>query len=236
MISERIIALHGFLGRPRDFDFCTNEFTSFQALDYLETPQLRPLAVGLQRWGENFFSSYSIPENISVVAYSLGGRLALSALQAQPERIDRLALLAAQFYFPEDEKPARKVWDQNWAERFLSSEDFQDLLKEWNALPIFKGSQAEPTRIESDYDRKVLAEILVKWSPAVQPDYTELLRQRQKPTLFLYGEYDQRYKNLSQRLVGSSVVIQKVPKAGHRLWCDQPDYVRDVLKEFLGPA
>jgi 2-succinyl-6-hydroxy-2,4-cyclohexadiene-1-carboxylate synthase len=233
-MSDRLIfALHGFLGRPQDFSFCASDYSSFRALDYLQQPKLSPENSSLGTWGENFWSTHTSLKPVDLVGYSLGGRLALSAAQAGPEKVDRLALLAAQFYFPEDEKPARKIWDEKWAQRFLGSEDFQTIMQDWNLLPIFKGSQAEPQRSESDYDRKILAEILTRWSPAKQDDYTDFLRQRTKPTLFLYGEYDQGYKKLSQRLHGSSVIVMEIPKAGHRLWCDQPEIVRHILKDFL---
>lgn len=233
-MSERsIFALHGFLGRPRDFQFCAGDYSSFHALDYLANPVLSPNQSTLSTWGSQFWKSFPLATPVDFLGYSLGGRLALSAVQARPEKVDRLALLAAQFYFPEDEKSARKIWDEKWAQRFLGEEDFVTIIRDWNSLPIFSGSQAEPDRKDSDYDRRTLVEILRSWSPAMQDDYTEFLRQRKKPTLFLYGEFDQRYKKLSQRLAGSPVTVLEIPNAGHRLWCDQPAKVRKILKEFL---
>lgn len=225
------IGLHGFLGRPQDLQLIRPQLESW---DYLRMTGLGP-ETSLQDWGLAFWNQKTVAavkEPIHLVGYSLGGRLALSAFQRSPERVKKLVLLAAQFYFPDDEKPARKVWDSQWAMRFRS-EEWGKVVSAWNTLPIFDGSQAEPERRESDFDRQTLANILEKWSPALQLDYTRTLNQSSIPVLFVVGEQDRRYMKLKERLTGSHIQVAVVPKAGHRVWCDQPGVVRDLVGRFL---
>jgi 2-succinyl-6-hydroxy-2,4-cyclohexadiene-1-carboxylate synthase len=230
MISR--FCLHGFLGRPSDFGFLSQTHV---ALDYLSVSDLSPMQCDLQSWGEAFWkhleSQTLINQNadpIELVGYSLGGRLALSAFAARPEKVSKLILLSTQFYFPKDEVASRKIWDQQWANRFLS-EPFTSVVTDWNRLPIFNGSRSEPERIEQDYSKKVLAKILTDWSPAIQPDYTQTLIDAKVPVLNLIGQHDDRYQKLSKRLQGSAIQTRTIKDSGHRIWCDQPVEVNQQI-------
>ncbi|MFN7263093.1 MAG: alpha/beta fold hydrolase [Pseudobdellovibrionaceae bacterium] len=225
------IGLHGFLGDPQDLRLIRPDLKCW---DYLKMTDLGP-ATSLEDWGRAFWNqqTFSAVQNpIHLVGYSLGGRLALSAFHHSPQRVKKLVLLAAQFYFPEEERAARKIWDSQWAARFRN-EEWEKVVSAWNSLPIFEGSQAEPERREADFDREVLALILEKWSPASQQDYTAILNNSSVPVLFVVGEYDRRYMKLKDRLTGSNIQISVVPKAGHRVWYDQPGVVRDLVGRFL---
>jgi hypothetical protein len=82
----------------------------------------------------------------------MGGRLALRVLNGY----ERAVLVSTRVSAPEPGRP-------DWPARF-ESEDWETLLRDWNAQPIF-GGHVMP-RQERDFDRRELVRQLREWAPA----------------------------------------------------------------------
>lgn len=231
-----ISALHGFLGRPQDFDGLGLQLN---CIDYLKTRELSPTH-DFKIWGGNlnqFVQAQNRTETKRLlVGYSLGGRLALHAVRQNPQFWSGLVLISTNPGIPLKERASRLASDQLWAQKFETM-NFSKVLEQWNAQPIFQGGHNEPIRQESDYNRRLLAGCLTQWSIGLQDDFHEFLRTTNVPVAYISGEKDLKYIDIGQRLKKANSQIQTFPVAdsGHRVLFDQPQILGSLISQFAGP-
>jgi 2-succinyl-6-hydroxy-2,4-cyclohexadiene-1-carboxylate synthase len=199
-----ITCLHGFLGNPRDWDFLRD--AGFE----IETPPLD-----------------AIPDRGDILlAYSLGGRLALQALLAGATY--KRAILVSTALGIEDEalRAARRISDERWAQRF-DSEDFAAVMRDWNAQPVLAGPSLPRTR--NDYDARGLRE----WSSgALLPPVASRLPELKIPTLWIAGARDTKYVAEAHRAasIAPNARVEIVNDAGHRVPWEQPSAFIAILR------
>lgn len=190
-----ITCLHGFLGLPSDWNFLRDAGFA------IETPALD-----------------SIPrEGDVLLGYSLGGRLALQALLGGA-KYRQLVIVSARV---SNAEPARREWDERWAQRF-ETEEWSSLMTAWNAQPLFLGRSM--TRNEHDFDRSALARMIREWSPAVLPSVVSRLPEITIPVLYIAGELDTKYVGEGMRAVAllPNAEMWVCPGAAHRVPWEQP--------------
>lgn len=242
VLELKTIALHGFLGRASDWEPVQDAAKMpIEALAYTETAGLRPQDTDLASWGRAFITwlDRTTPQERPVLlGYSQGGRLALSAFRADPERFAGLVLLSTNPGFAEDDlksREARVKHDESWARRF-EQDPWSVLMKDWNSQSVFAGGGVEPERPESSQARENAASSLRSWSLAKQPDQRDLIRKFSDRILLVSGERDPKYRELAESTLTSSergLSLRTVPMAGHRLLFDAPREIGILLREFL---
>lgn len=205
-----VFVLHGFLGLPTDWGFG-------KEVNYFHTPTLDP-SVDLDTWGENFCTfakKHSQSFKRVLVGYSLGGRLALHALKADPKMWTKVVLLSTHLgLVAAKDQEERILSDEIWAKRF-ETEDWKTLMAAWNSQEIFQNSW-EPSRFEEDFDRNKLAAALRMWSLGRQRDFRPFLSKIETPWVSLTGQNDPRFTQLWKQFAGPTQHLV-VPGAGHRL-------------------
>jgi 2-succinyl-6-hydroxy-2,4-cyclohexadiene-1-carboxylate synthase len=206
-----IVALHGFLGTPRDWDFLRD--AGF--------PVVTPSVSEGPGWPGG-------AQDV-ILGYSMGGRLALQVLL--DGATFKKAVLISTRVTPSEE--GRKERDEKWAQRF-ERDDWETLMRDWDAQPLF-GGHSMPRR-EEDFDRRELARQLREWSPAVLPPALPRLHELRIPTLWIAGARDAKYVAEAElagaRVPGAAVEI--VEGAAHRVPWERPDAFLAVLRRFLG--
>lgn len=226
-------------------------------VDYFHIPELNP-TVPLLNWGQQFWQWYQHHYGQApcvLVGYSLGGRLVLEALKnkqnppdynrsedrAQGNGLKACIFIAAGFGMKsagsdlqlDPAIQSRRANDHKWSEKFLSQK-FSSVVNEWNQQSVFAGSQIEPERVESDYDRKLLSLALTQWSQVEQENSVEFLLQDPIPKLWVVGQNDKKYFEQSQQLQASSNIENIViPNSGHRVILDQPQLLKQQIQLFL---
>ncbi|MBV8517841.1 MAG: alpha/beta fold hydrolase [Acidobacteria bacterium] len=160
-----------------------------------------------------------------LIGYSMGGRLALRALETQ--RVAKAVIVSAGLNAPDDERVRR---DEEWARRF-ETDAWPSLMRDWNAQPVFGGHVVE--RREEDYDRRELARMLRESSPAVLPP--PRLESIETPLLWIAGARDAKYVDVAQRAVARlpHAELWVCPDAGHRVPWEQPERFVARLRTFL---
>ena len=201
-----IVALHGFLGRPTDWDFLRDAGLEVDARELDDIP----------RSGD------------TILGYSMGGRLALHAL-LDGARYRRAIIVSAGLGIESAaERAKRREADEQWARRF-ESEDWETLMRDWNAQPLFGGHIR--VRAERDFDRPTVIKALRTYSPAVLPPLAPRLKEIAIPVLWIAGERDERYVTEGQRAVSllPNGELQICPGAAHRVPWEKPLwFVRQV--------
>ncbi len=243
-----IFALHGFLGLPSDFEKVQKYFEGLEpqvdwfSVDYLRRRELSAENT-LSTWGENFNQfvqsltlapASSLPQRW-LVGYSQGGRLALHALQQNPQMWKGAILLSTALGLPELERKDRQISDQKWATDFLN-DPFDQTVARWNAQAVFKGSTAPvPLRKENDFNRRQLVNCLTNWSVAQHPSFLPFLKSTPLKIRYLAGENDRKYIEMGRVLERQAPKIStmRIPNAGHRLIFDQPEEVANQIQKLL---
>lgn len=221
-ISSDILFFHGFWGQPSDWDFLKKHGfdKSYNALNYTAEDLLGPQNF-LSDWGQNFIAwkqqNYG-SQKIKAVGYSQGGRLLLQALAAAPEHFDQVVLISSHpglLDFPEKEQRLQN--DRQWAKKFRTQE-WNSLQREWDTQGVFKPNQ-NPTRVEKNFDREVLALCLENWSLAHQQNFRSLIKSQSDKVRIILGSEDSKYVKLYSEFYQD---FKMEKGAAHRVPFDQP--------------
>lgn len=218
-----ILALHGNLGTPEDWnlpglpDIHTIDLWDHVDLDFHEfaSELAGPLSDGL--------------EKPILAGYSLGGRLALHALAAFPDRWSGAVIVSAHpgLCCIED-RIVRRSSDVIWAERARTMK-WSTFLDQWNAQPVF--GQVTPVlraRQESlEARRAAIATAFEIWSLGRQDDLRNRLGRFAGPIVWITGENDVRFTRLGAEMAAVFPDFRHVvvPGAGHRVLEDAAEAV-----------
>lgn len=243
--TTRIVAIHGFLGLPSDWDALKAAVIKvapnidFQTVDLFSaqpTLQATLKEKNMTEWAKKFNrlqKNKHVERNI-LLGYSLGGRLALQAAFDKPGLWDEVALVSAHpGTISEEDRHRRRLADNDWAEKFLNL-PWNDVVRLWNGQPVFIGSE-EPKRLEQEFNRDSLAAALVNWSLAEQ-DFVAGKIVPLKPKLHWFaGDKDRKFIDLFQNLKVDGFVedINVVKGASHRVIFDNPEELARLLVQRL---
>ncbi len=249
MERVNLIFLHGFLGRPKDWNL---------TIDFLKAgrPQIEVISVDLfhdellnphtplSEWGDTF--GKWLQKNVDrtsrniLVGYSLGGRLALHALEKNANLLERVVIVSANTGFRDQlsdfdsdsqERKDRWIHDANWAELFLKA-PWTDVVKNWNSQPVFGSANKEPVRIEGDYSRESLGLALTNWSLAQQKDFRSVVEKNLNKVSWLVGDQDEKYisiaRTLEQDIPGFHFDV--IRGSSHRILFDEPRLLAEKIK------
>jgi 2-succinyl-6-hydroxy-2,4-cyclohexadiene-1-carboxylate synthase len=205
-----IVALHGFLGLPSDWDFL--RAAGFE----VTTPPLDDIP----------------PEGEILLGYSMGGRLALHALLAGARYRRAIIVSAGLGIEAERDRAERRIADDGWARRF-QCDQWNALMRDWDAQSIFGGHRMP--RDEDVFDRKALASALCRWSPAALPPLAPRLPEIDVPVLWITGERDPKYTAEGRRAISllPNSDLWICPGAAHRVPWEQPEAFIERLRALL---
>ncbi len=245
--------LHGFLGSAQDWEslFSTEASAEFQSIRYnffspdsvsnqagvaVAEPGLDLEALG--RWVNQRARLFNAPGSIRVLlGYSLGGRVAMHALAADPQLWQAAVLVSANPGLPESDAQGRKIRlqaDREWARKFQSG-NWEEVVGSWNAQPVLSGGKVIPIRKPTDFSRSALAASLDHCSLGRQKDLRPELSRLSLPILWVAGENDPKFKTLACEgaALNPHFQVACLPDAGHRTPWDQPLLFKKTLHKFL---
>lgn len=250
MEKIKVYFLHGFLGSPGDWAPVMERLKRVkniecEALDLFQSPWSPHTSFA--DWGSRLcehVKASSVSKNI-LVGYSLGARLAMSALKVQENLFSKVVLLSGNPGFDDAyddldvaSEPRRIRWiqDSGWADKFLKS-PWDEVVASWNAQSVFNGGRTEPRRLEKDYDRDLLALALTQWSLAQQPNMRPVIGKNLDRVLWVVGEMDERYRHLGIELKTQFPMLKMLIASGasHRVLFDKPDYVAELVEALCRP-
>ncbi len=232
-----IYALHGFLGRPHDWNVLFEGHFLHSHIHAVDLFDSSPLP--LHAWAETFNNQVAKDKSAKriVLGYSLGGRLAMHALLQQPKLWDAAILISTH---PGIEtvsaRQSRRHLDEEWAMRF-EHEPWEHLMEAWNGRAVFQRDAFRFTRHEADYQRDVLAAVLRQWSLGAQQGLSMQLAQLDLPILWMAGGGDADYARVAKETTfkhaHSRVAI--LPGVGHRVPWQAPGGFLEELMKFINP-
>ena len=231
-------ALHGFLGRPPDWDGVLGD--EWFKPDWLSLERGRPVRSRCADAPSAYLDDSArllnaLGESGALLGYSMGGRIALHMLVQEPARWSRAIIVSASPGLSNDgERESRLRNDEAWAKRFRD-DDWDAVVADWNAQGVFAYDPPEGLpRPKRDYDREALADALVEGSVARQADLRGRLRTLDVPILWIAGEWDAKYRDLAGECAALNPLFRStiLPGAGHRAPWGNSAAFRTAVEEF----
>jgi len=245
-----VLFLHGFLGSAQDWcdviTFFSDEYWCL-AVDLPghgktvvngseENYRMENCANGLV----DFLDSLNIGK-CDIVAYSMGGRLALYMAVNFPDCFERVVLESASPGFKtKQERQDRQVHDNMLAER-LETGSLKQFLKEWYDQPLFATLRQDKERFvrllvnRTNNNKSGLATSLRMMGAGVQPSLWRQLHKIQACLLLIVGEKDDKFKRIAAEMAPkcprASICI--VQGAGHNVHWEKPEEYARTVKGFL---
>jgi 2-succinyl-6-hydroxy-2,4-cyclohexadiene-1-carboxylate synthase len=176
-----------------------------------------------------------VDEPHTLAGYSMGGRIALHAALAAPDRVRGLVLVGASPGLADRaERDERRRADEELADR-IEAIGVEAFAAEWGALPLWDG-QPERVRAAAHADRlrntaPGLAAALRGLGTGALPSLWDRLGELAMPVTLIAGERDAKFRaiaaRMAERIPESHVVV--VPDAGHAAQLEQPEAVAAAI-------
>jgi 2-succinyl-6-hydroxy-2,4-cyclohexadiene-1-carboxylate synthase len=238
-----LVLIHGFAGTGRAWD---------PVLERLDAQTYRAVAPDLRGHGAagaarpiSFAACAAdvlaaAPAPLTLCGYSLGGRIALHAALAAPDRVARLVLVATTAGIDDaSDRAARRASDEELA-AFADSATPEAFADRWAAQPLFAGTPPDAARVWREdllrNDPADLAAVLRGIGTGAMTPLWDRLGELTMPTTVVAGADDAKFVALGERLAaaidGGELVV--VPGAGHGLPREAPQALAEVLHAQAG--
>lgn len=242
-----MLALHGFTGSPRNWDFLATPPSVRRFVPPLvghRGSDAGSEVIDFESEVDRLARLSNEAASVHVVGYSLGARLALGLAVRHPTRVSRLTLISAHPGLESDaERVQRRAADERWCELLLSrgSVAFVDA---WQAQPLW-ASQAGLDRSALDekrnqrlsHDPVGLVRSLRVTGLAQMPNYREALAQLRVPLTLIAGSLDAKFQELARQMAKtvSHAELLIADGAGHDLLLERPELITEVIRRGNQP-
>ena len=246
--NPALLFLHGFMGSLQDWRPVIDELSSSHYCLTVElpwhgdSPKLPASAHPFRHTTDaliNLLDSLSV-ESCTVVGYSMGGRIAMSAAVQYPGRFSRLVIESANpgIRSPE-ERAIRRRREKEMAAR-LRNNDMREFVDFWYSQPLFESLRAHAAfeqlvQARLRNDPAALAEAMTALGSGSQPDFWDAIGDYPGPMLFLAGERDAKYAALAQQLKQRRphTAVAVIPGCGHNIHFEKCAIFCKKVVEFL---
>jgi 2-succinyl-6-hydroxy-2,4-cyclohexadiene-1-carboxylate synthase len=242
----RLLALHGFLGRPSDWDELAASLpgATVEPIDLwamLDRPEVIDWTSMSAVLDATLVDALGADDGrpAFLVAYSFGARLALSSrlLSRRGRAVRGVCLVSCNPGLADDDTTAReerRATDEAWAARIMTW-PAPEIWRAWDAQPALSGPGQPPPREGLPASRETLARALTRFSLASQLDLRPRLRAWIGPLLWVTGVRDAKFEGIARGLSESGVPAAFVTcaDAGHRVPWDNPSAFADALRAWM---
>ena len=232
-VPTPVVLLHGFAATPRHWD---------RVLDELPPERFEPLALDLAEAdpttpaGVCALVRAATDASFVLAGYSMGGRLALHAALAMPERVRRLVLISTSAGIEDAaQRGARAAADEALATA-IEDGPIDSFIERWRAVALFADDpewvQSEVAQDERRCAPAALAACLRGLGAGVMAPMWERLGELRMPVAILAGARDVAYAQAARRLAGaiSGSTLRVLDGVGHRVALESPDAVARALE------
>lgn len=178
-------------------------------------------------------------EQINLLGYSMGGRLALYLAVNYPQRIHKLILESASPGLKtEAEQAERRQRDEALADR-IEADGMEAFVDYWESLPLW-ASQTNKMKAHLRAERlnntpRGLAHSLRGMGTGAQPSLWNNLPDVNLPVLLMAGALDTKFAATNQQMHAAlpQSHLEIVPDAGHTIHLEKPEIFEKLVMEFL---
>ena len=163
-----------------------------------------------------------------LAGYSMGGRLALHAALAIPQRIARLVLISTSPGIEDaGERSARRAADDALAAQ-IERGTIAEFVERWRGVPLFAH---DPDWVHDEVAADELAAALRSLGVGAMTPMWDRLSELRMPVEVVVGADDAAYEATGRRLAASigNATVRAVAGVGHRVVLQAPHAVVDAL-------
>lgn len=228
----RVIAIPGAVSGPAPLAAALEEIFPGREIHVVDPlAHIRDAGATFASWTEDFLAMIPKGSPALFFGYSMGARLALHALRADPSRWTSAMLVSGHPGLAiSEEKAARIREDESWALR-AESEPWPQFLQAWEARPVFQTGTPprqwnprlariwEEDRLALEARRAQVATSLRVWSLGRQEDFRPFLSTCPVPVSWVTGALDEKFTRLGREIASVCPRVRPVivPDAGHRV-------------------
>lgn len=241
-----IIAIHGFTGSAEDFEPLCQHLRPEDELRAIDLPGHGKLSA--QRQPSDFSMAAHLAaidlavgnsRQITLLGYSLGGRLALHWAVAHPERVAHLILIGASpgLATPE-QRDERQLADASLA-GFIRTQGIEAFFKYWHNQTFFKKLlELPPERLAPILARRArnepeaLALSLENAGTGTLPSLWHRLKELRMPIDIVTGEHDSKFTHLAQEMGAHlpKARLSIIEESDHAVHLEQPADLATLLR------
>lgn len=179
---------------------------------------------------------------ITLLGYSMGGRLALSLAVDHPSLVEALILESSTpGLAKEAERQARVVQDHQLAAR-IEQRGIEWFVDYWEQLPLFSPVKKLPEHVQAalrqqrlNNDAIGLANSLRGMGTGAQRSNWDELVGLDMPVLLIVGELDEKFHGIAKQMATSirNCTVVPVAQAGHLIHVEQPQIFDTIVMDYL---
>lgn len=164
----------------------------------------------------------------TIIAYSLGGRIAMRRAKELSFNFKRLILLSSHPGLAPELRARRREWEDDIIQKMdtLPREEF---IKFWNYLEVFSSSQL--TRLMSEEEFLHNRNLFTRFRLSEQEDYLPDLIKHSEKVLYIYGAGDSKYQKIANTIKDLGLNVKEV-NADHRVYLNA-DELYPILRAAL---
>ena len=245
-----LVLLHGFTGSTRSWDPLTPFLDGFTtiAIDLLghggsESPA-DPARYALPRFANDLVKVLDAlrVRRAALLGYSLGGRAALHAALAHPDRVSALVLESASPGIDDAGERAARVQSDAALAATIERGGMRAFVDQWERLPMWSSQASLPDAVRARLRSQRLANQPRGLSNSLRgagagaaPSVLSQVGALRIPTLLVAGELDAKYvaiaRDLEATIDGAKLAL--VADAGHAVHLEQPAVMAEHVTSFL---
>ncbi|MGG1678031.1 2-succinyl-6-hydroxy-2,4-cyclohexadiene-1-carboxylate synthase [Neobacillus sp. NRS-1170] len=181
-------------------------------------------------------------QQVDLLGYSMGGRLALSFAFLFPERVRKLILESSSpGLATESERNIRRMKDEELA-NFIKEKGIKSFVDYWEEIPLFATMKRLPLTINEairlqrlNNSPLGLANSLLGMGTGSQPSWWQNLHQLSCDVLLVTGSEDKKFCTIAEKMLkeletGTWVVVEN---SGHAIHVEEPEKFGTIVSDFL---
>ncbi len=181
-------------------------------------------------------------QQVNLLGYSMGGRVALHFAAAHPERVSKLILESASPGLSDPAERAARVASDNALADFIEQAGLEAFVDRWESLPLFASQARLPAEVSAGLraqrllcNPRGLAHSLRGLGTGIQSPLWDRLPEVRVPTLLIAGELDTKFMNIARAMAESlpNARLEIVPEAGHTAHLEQPEVFDRLVLDWL---
>lgn len=246
--SDSVLLLHGFM----------SDMSSMQDVADRLTKDFNVLLVDLPGFGKTTLEEIDVSyldvldsikklidelslENLHVVGYSMGGRIAIGLMCMYPELFKSAVLESTTVGIESDSARFERMQiDIERAAEIMR--DYEAFVDKWEEMSLFHSK----TRLtEAQYlsqkknrlsqDPLQVARSLVVYGTGCQPYYLDAFKELELPIQLIVGEDDEKFVSINKKMhdAHNHTYLNIVKGASHNVHLEQPEKFGTIMLEFL---
>lgn len=242
-----LVLLHGFTGSSRNWALHLPHLAScFRtiAIDLLghgrTTAPANPERYGMARSAADLEALLAriVAEPVTLLGYSMGGRLALYCALAYPERVRMLILESASPGLVDLEARRERVARDTALAQRIEAEGIEAFVRYWENIPLFARQQHLPIHVREELRQQRLhnrphglSNSLRGMGTGEQPSLWKQVHQIPMPVHLIVGMLDEKFVDINRRMAAQipKAELVVVPEAGHTVHLEQPQRFRAIV-------